>query len=192
MSESKQLTFRPLSVDNWKDFKQLFGDRGASGGCWCMLWRKSPSEFKEQKGYGNRKSMQRLAQSKRAPGILAYEDNAPIGWCAIAPREEYSALSRSRVLKPIDDEPVWSVSCFFIDKAHRKRGLSVKLLKAAVDYAKIQGANIVEGYPVEPSKSNYPAVYAWVGLAKTFKKAKFKECIRRSPTRPIMRRVIKS
>lgn len=192
MSESKRLVFRPLSEDTWKDFEQLFGDRGASGGCWCMLWRTSPGEFKEQKGDGNRRSMQRLAQSKKAPGILAYEGNTPIGWCAIAPREEYPALSRSRVLKPVDNEPVWSVSCFFIDKMHRKKGLSAKLLEAAVDYAKAQGAKIIEGYPVEPGNSNYPPVYAWVGLAKTFKKAKFKECIRRSPTRPIMRRQIKT
>jgi len=157
-----------------------------------VLWRKTPAEFKEQKGNGNRKSMQRLAQSKRSPGILAYDGNNPIGWCAIAPRKDYPALSRSRVLKPIDDQPVWSVSCFFIDKAHRKQGLSAKLLEAAVNYAKTQGAKIVEGYPVEPVKDNYPSVYAWVGLAKTFKKAKFKECARRSPTRPIMRREIKS
>lgn len=157
-----------------------------------MLWRKSPAEFKEQKGEGNRKSMQHLAQSKRALGVLAYEGTNPIGWCAVAPREDYPALSRSRVLKPIDDKPVWSVSCFFIDKAHRKKGLSTKLLEAAVTYAKSQGAKIVEGYPVEPVKDNYPAVYAWVGLAKTFKKTKFKECARRSPTRPIMRRMIKS
>jgi len=155
-----------------------------------MLWRKTPAEFKEQKGDGNRKSMQRLAQSNRARGVLAYEENKPVGWCAIAPRDDYPALSRSRVLKPIDDQPVWSVSCFFIDKAHRKKGLSAKLLEAAVNYAKAQGAEIVEGYPVEPDKDNYPAVYAWVGLAKTFKKAKFKECARRSPTRLIRRRKI--
>lgn len=192
MSESKPINFRPLSGDNWNDLERLFGERGASGGCWCMLWRTTPAKFKKQKGKGNRKALQRLAQSERAPGILAYKGSAPIGWCAIAPREEYSALARSRVLKPIDDEHVWSVSCFFIDKAHRRTGLSSKLLEAAVEYAKSQGATIVEGYPVEPGKNNYPAVYAWVGLAKTFKAAGFEERIRRSPTRPIMRRVINS
>lgn len=187
MSGTNQLTFRPLRNDNWADFERLFGARGASGGCWCMLWRTTPTEFKAQKGEGNRESMRRLAQSDRAPGILVYRGNAPVGWCAIAPREDYPALGRSRVLKPFDDEPVWSVSCFFIDKAHRKTGLSVKLLEAAVSYARSQGAKIVEGYPVDPGKDNYPAVYAWVGLARTFEKAGFRECARRSPTRPIMR-----
>ncbi len=155
-----------------------------------MLWRTTPTEFKLQKGEGNRKSMQRLARAPRAPGVLAFADGHAVGWCAIAPREDYPALGRSRVLKPVDDQPVWSVSCFFIDRRCRQQGLSLQLLEAAVDYATSQGAKIVEGYPVEPTTANYPAVYAWVGLASTFKKAGFRECARRSPTRPIMRREI--
>lgn len=192
MSDPVALSFRPLTEESWDDFEQLFGAKGASGGCWCMLWRTSPKEFKAKKGDGNREAMRRLAGSARAPGILAYEAETPIAWCAIAPREEYPALKRSRILQPIDEEPVWSVSCFFIDKAHRKKGVSAKLLDAAVSYAKSQGAKVVEGYPVEPDKENYPAVYAWVGLAKTFTKANFEECARRSPTRPIMRRKLES
>lgn len=188
LSASNNLTFRPLRGENWADFEYLFGDKGAAGGCWCMLWRTSPAEFKAQQGDGNRKSMLRLARSKTAPGILAYAGNLPVGWCAIAPREDYPALGRSRVLKPVDDQAVWSVSCFFIDKAHRKQGLSVKLLEAAVDYAKSQGAKIVEGYPIDPTRDTYPAVYAWTGLSRAFQRAQFKECARRSPTRPIMRR----
>ncbi len=157
-----------------------------------MLWRLEPAEFEAQKGAANRNAMRRLARAGTAPGILAYEGDTPIGWCAIAPREAYPALARSRVLKPVDDLPVWSVSCFFIDRAHRRKGVSVKLLEAAVDYAGSRGAEIVEGYPVEPAGGDYPAIYAWVGLAKTFGKAGFRECARRSPTRPIMRREVKS
>lgn len=190
MENSSKLTFQPLDEGNWHDFEQLLGDKGGSGGCWCMLWRKSPKALKEQKGEGNRESMRQLAHSKISPGILAYAGESAVGWCAIAPREDYPALDRSRILKPVDDQSVWSVSCFFIDKSYRKKGISSKLLEAAVDYARSQGARIVEGYPVEPAKENYPAVYAWVGLARTFEKAGFEECTRRSPTRPIMRRII--
>jgi len=190
MTASKRLTFRPLSADTWDDFEHLFGERGACGGCWCMLWRLTSRQFKEQKGSGNRQAMRHLANSKCSPGILAYDLEAPIGWCAIAPRHEYPALGRSRVLKPLDDQPVWSVSCFFIDKAYRRQGISTMLLNEAVEYAHASGAKIVEGYPVEPNNENYPAVFAWTGTTKTFKQARFKECTRRSPTRPIMRREI--
>lgn len=155
-----------------------------------MLWRLSAADFKAQKGEGNRKAMKRLAESRIAPGILAYKAREQIGWCAIAPRQEYPKLGRSRILKPVDEQAVWSVSCFFIDKAHRKSGVSVKLLDAAVKCAASNGAKIVEGYPVEPEQKNYPAVFAWTGLSKTFKRAQFKECARRSTTRPIMRRKI--
>ena len=130
------VTFRSLSTDSWADFELLFGKKGASGGCGCMLWRLSPDEFEAQKGDGNRKAMQRLAESKISPGILAYDDDTAIGWCAIAPREEYPKLNASRILKPVDEKSVWSVSCFFINKAYRRKGVSVKLLNAAAEYKK--------------------------------------------------------
>ena len=110
-----------------------------------------------------------------------------IGWCAVAPREEYSRLARSRVLKPVDDKEVWSVVCFFIRSAYRKKGISAGLLKAAVEFAAERGAKIVEGYPIEPKSDSYPPVYAWTGFAGAFKKTGFKEVERRSLTRPIMR-----
>lgn len=191
MTKSEAITFRPLDRDNWKDLESLFGERGASGGCWCMFWRGTRAEFEAGKGDDNRRSLRRLARSGKPPGILAYAGDTAVGWCAIAPREDYPGLARSRILKPVDEQAVWSVSCFFIDRAFRKQGLSVRLLEAALDYAATQGAQIVEGYPVEPREGNYPAVYAWTGLAKTFQHAGFSECARRSPTRPIMRRRIR-
>jgi GNAT superfamily N-acetyltransferase len=102
-------------------------------------------------------------------------------------REDFPALKRSRILKKIDDEPVWSITCFFIEKSWRKRGLSVQLIKAAVDYAKKHGGKIIEGYPVEPKKEKTADVFVWTGLASAFKQAGFSECARRSETRPIMR-----
>ena len=125
--------------------------------------------------------------SGKEMGLLAYDDGEAIGWCAIAPRSEYSRLARSRVLKPVDDKEVWSIVCFFIRSAHRKKGVSAGLLKAAVEFAAENGAKIVEGYPIEPKTDTYPPVYAWTGFACAFKKAGFKEVERRSPTRPIMR-----
>jgi GNAT superfamily N-acetyltransferase len=105
----------------------------------------------------------------------------------VAPRKNFPALERSRILKKIDDEPVWSISCFFIHRDFRKQGLSVRILEAVIDYVKKQGGKIVEGYPVEPKKGKTADVFAWTGLASFFKKAGFVECERRSETRPIMR-----
>jgi GNAT superfamily N-acetyltransferase len=152
-----------------------------------MYWHITRARFEKQKGGGNKRAMKRIVSRGRVPGLIAYSQDEPVAWCALEPRENYSVLERSRILKPVDDQPVWSVVCFFVSKSHRGRGLSVELLQAATRYARKRGANIVEGYPVEPKKTPMPAAFAWTGLANAFRKAGFKEVARRSPTRPIMR-----
>ena len=192
------LEFHPVTVKRWKDLVSLFGERGACGGCWCMWWRLSRSQFNKQKGEGNRKALKKIVDSGEIPGILAYADGEPIGWCSVAPRERFSTLERSRILKRVvenpaeggDEKPVWSVVCFFVAKPFRRKGVTVKLLKAAVEYAKKRGAKIVEGYPIEPKKGKMPDVFANTGLASAFRQAGFVEVLRRSETRPIMRYLV--
>ena len=181
------LKILPVTPERWPDLEKLFGPRGACGGCWCMLWRLQRSQFEKQKGAGNKRALKKIVTSGEVPGLLAYAGPEPIGWIALAPRETYSALERSRILQPVDDQPVWSVSCFFVAKLYRRQGVSVELLRAATRYAKRRKGRIVEGYPVEPKKKNYPDVFACIGLPSAFRKAGFREVLRRSPTRPIMR-----
>jgi len=182
-----ELEFHPLTLERWKDLETLFGERGACGGCWCMWWRLKRSDFERQKGKKNKAALKKIVRSGQTPGILAYVKGKPIAWCSVGPRETYPALERSRVLKRIDDKPVWSVVCFFVAKPFRKKGVSFETLRAVVDFAKKSGAKIVEGYPIEPKKSRWPDAFVWTGLPSTFLKAGFKEVHRGSPTRPIMR-----
>ena len=183
-----ELSFQPLTLDKWDDFVSLFGERGACGGCWCMLWRLTRKQFESQKGDGNKHAMKAIIDSGEVPGILAYHGGKAIGWCAIAPRSSYPALSRSRILLPVDDQPCWSVACLFIEKSHRKKGVSTELLRAASEYAKSRGAEWVEGYPVElKSGKDISPAFAWTGIKKAFVRAGFIEVARRSSTRPIMR-----
>jgi GNAT superfamily N-acetyltransferase len=190
-SANSKLEFHPLTPERWRDFESLFGERGACGGCWCMWPRLARSQYETQKGARNKRAMKKLVEGGRAPGIIAYQDGRPIGWCSVAPREEFLRLERSRILKPVDEQPVWSVVCFFVAKEHRGGGLSAKLLKAAIDFVRERGGSIVEGYPVEPQKKQ-PDAFMWTGLAAAFAKAGFKECARRSATRPVMRYMIKT
>ena len=135
--------------------------------------------------------MKTIIESGKKPGLLAYAGKQPVAWCSVAPREQFPALERSRILKKLDDEPVWSISCFFIHKNYRKQGLGVRILEAVIQYVKKQGGKIIEGYPVEPKKARTADVFVWTGLASIFKKAGFTECERRSETRPIMRYYIR-
>ncbi len=176
----------PVTPTRWPDLARLFGDNGACGGCWCMWWRITNAEFNKQKGHSNREALKKIVASGQVPGLLAYIDNRPIGWCAIEPRKRFGRLERSPTLKRVDDTPVWSVVCFFVDKAFRSQGMTEKLLKAAVEYARSQGAQTIEGYPLDVGKS-IPPPFAYTGLASTFLKVGFIEVARRSLTRPIMR-----
>jgi len=187
-----ELSFKQLTTDRWDDFAALFGEQGACGGCWCMLWRLTRKQYELQKGDGNKLAMKAIVDAGEIPGILAYQNAEAIGWCAIAPRSRYSALSRSRILQPVDDRACWSVACLFIKKSFRKKGVSTELLKAASEFALLQGAEVVEGYPVEPKRDqDIPPAFAWTGIPAAFIRAGFEEVMRRSPTRPIMRKELK-
>jgi GNAT superfamily N-acetyltransferase len=183
----KRIEIVPLTPDRWRDFTCLFGRNGACAGCWCMWWRLSAGEWRKNRGARNRRAHLRLLKEQGPTGLLAYVDGEPAGWCAVAPRTEYPRLATSRVLKAVDDQPVWSVTCFFVAKHHRHQGLTVVLLKAARSFVKRQGGSLMEGYPVEPMKPQAD-VFVFTGLASAFRKAGFKEVARRSPSRPIMRR----
>lgn len=172
----------------WPDFSAVMGEKGGCGGCWCMLWRRSKKEMDAGMGDGNRDAMRQIFEDGHTPGLIAFQDSAPVGWIQIDKREAFPRLESSRVLQPVDDEDVWSVSCFLVDKRVRRKGVSVQLLRAACTWASERGASIVEGYPIDTPKSSYPSVYAWTGFVGTFLEAGFSEVARRSATRPIMRK----
>lgn len=183
------LAVKPVTAGRWPNIETLFGPRGACAGCWCMYWRLPHSRFEKQKGLKNRKAFKKLVESGSRPGLIAYSDGEPIGWCAVAPRAAYVKLQGSRTLAAVDEQPVWSVVCFYVVKGHRRRGVTVALLRGAVEFARKRGAKIVEGYPVSPKTPRIPDVFAWTGLEHAFLNAGFKEVARRSATRPIMRYV---
>ncbi len=181
------LIIGPLTPAVWSDFVELFGKKGAYGGCWCMWWRLSRREFEKGQGAGNRRAMKRLVDSGNIPGLLAYKGKTAIGWCSIAPREKYCTLERSRVLKRLDSEPVWSIVCFYIRKGYHGQGVGEKLTRGAVEYARSCGAKIVEAYPAIPRSKKIPPVSSFMGLPQIFRKVGFTESKRASASKVVMR-----
>ena len=182
-----QLDVFPLTPERIADFETTLGPHGAYGGCWCMYWRLKRAEFEAHKGEGNRLAMRALVEAGSTPGLLGYLDGRPVGWVSVAPRVEFPVLNNSRILKAVDDQPVWSVNCFYVVRSSRRKGVSVSLIKAAVRFAAEHGAQIVEGYPVDSRKGDYPDAYIYTGAMPAFQQAGFVEVLRRSETRPIMR-----
>jgi GNAT superfamily N-acetyltransferase len=152
-----------------------------------MTWRLKRAPFVAGKKSGNRRAFRKLITDGQRPGVIAYLDREPVAWCAVAPRDQYSFLARSRVLAPVDDTPVWSISCLFVAKPYRRSGVSSRLLRAAAEMAIKRGARVVEGYPQDSSMEKTPDAFAWTGLPSAFHRAGFREVARRSPSRPIVR-----
>jgi len=181
-----ELNFEPVTPDRWADLETLFSERGVQNGCWCMYWRIKRKEFEQNYGAGNNNSLKGIVESGLVPGILAYYQENPVGWCSVAPREDFPVVLRSPTLKPIDDKPAWSITCFFVTRPYRTSGLTHLLIKAAVRYAKEHGARIIEAYPIDVhAKSIEFDLYS--GLNTTFEKEGFVEAFRRSERKSIMR-----
>lgn len=183
------LEIHPLTPERWADFETLFGPKGAYSGCWCMWWRLPRSEFNRLQGEGNRLGLKALVESGAPTGLLAYLDGVPAGWISLAPREDYPVLERSRVLKRVDDQPVWSIVCFYIHRKARRRGLMSALIDAACEFAAAHGAGILEAYPIITGE-NAPPVSTYMGNIDVFLRAGFVEVSRPKPKRPILRKVL--
>jgi GNAT superfamily N-acetyltransferase len=184
--------FYPATPERWSDLESLFGKNGANAGCWCMFWRLERAMFKKTKGEGNRQILKQIVEGDEQPGILAYDGMQAVGWCGIAPREKLTALENSRILKRVDDQPVWSITCFFILKEARRQGIMEALIKAAVKHAKSNGAKIVEAYPIDMQSpklagQTFNSYSGYMGVASAFRALGFEQVGQASETQWIMR-----
>jgi len=183
-----ELSFHALTAERWDDFVRLFGPPGADGGCWCMWWRTTRASFASNGGEGNKAAMRAIVDRGQVPGILAYRGRQTVGWCSVAPRQDFGALERSPVLRRIDERPVWSIVCFFILKEERGRGIAAALLDAALDYVRAQGGTLVEAYPPAEQADRIPESEGYMGLEAMYEQAGFSIALRPAGRRLIMRR----
>jgi GNAT superfamily N-acetyltransferase len=182
---------RPLTPARWSDLLELFGDNGAYGGCWCMYFRRRGKEYDNgcrNRGRGNKAAFKELVDKRRVPGLLAFRDGHPVGWCSVAPREQFGRVENSPQLKPIDDaDDVWAIVCFYIHRKHRGDGVATALLGAAVERAASKGARIVEAYPLDVRDRKVTNAEAYTGFLPMFKRAGFKVAARPGGRRVIVR-----
>jgi GNAT superfamily N-acetyltransferase len=188
-----KIDVRPLTKDRWTDLVELFGRPGGSivRGCWCMYYRRSGGGSGVGPGEANRRALKALVDGGYVPGLIGYEDGIPVGWVSLSPREDYAKLRRSPVMKPVDDKPVWSIVCFFVDRKARGKGVSEALLKGAIDYARSRGAKLLEAYPVDKDEPSHPD-FMFFGVKRMYDRAGFKEVARRRETRPVVRKALRA
>jgi GNAT superfamily N-acetyltransferase len=173
----------PLTPDRFPDIEEVFGERGTARRCFCMHWRRPDGGFQDTRD--NRARFSDITEQGPPPGLVGYLDGRPVGWVQVGPIDDFPTILRSRLFKPVDDTPTWSINCFVVKVGHRRRGIGLGLLTAAVDYAKQCGARVIEAYPVDGDRSS--SVDYFTGTMGMFDSHGFVELIRRNDTRPIVR-----
>jgi GNAT superfamily N-acetyltransferase len=177
------LEYHPVTNERRADLARFSEAHGKFRYCSCMRWRLTSAEYKASTKERRVATLDGLVAEDAPVGVLAYQDGEPVGWVAIAPREALGALARFKALERVDGQPVWSVTCFFIDRRVRRQGVTLGLLNAAVAYARSQGAAIIEGYPVERGAR----LYTYMGSPATFRAAGFEDVTPAGRERLVMR-----
>jgi ribosomal protein S18 acetylase RimI-like enzyme len=189
---AKDLRILPLTPDRIADLAPLFDAGGDPKWCWCAYYRFRGRDWTNSSAAANRANLELMSAGTPAPGLVAYEGDAVVGWVSLGPRETYERLAYSKTAAPVDDAPVWSIVCFVVARQQRGRGIAEALLAAAVEHARSNGATMLEAYPVDTGGERIASANAFRGTLSMYERAGFEVVARRqatadSPPRPIVR-----
>ena len=177
------MTFRPVTLERWADLERLFEARGGPKYCWCMALRRDDAGGVPRTNAERKQAMASKVRCGTPVGILAYEDEEPVAWCSVAPRETV-AVYRGLAWPEGDRSTVWSITCFYVKRVIRRGGVMSRLIDEAVAHARRNGAKVVEAYPVAPDSPSY----RFCGFVPVFAAHGFVEVGRAGRRRHVMRR----
>nr|KEP23843.1 GCN5 family acetyltransferase [Georgenia sp. SUBG003] len=163
----------PVTPDRFEDFADVINPNRRENHCWCLSHRLRAKDIEELGGGDRERAMRALCERENPPGVVAYLDGIPVGWCNVGPRAEIPRLAGSKLIRPVDDVPVWSIICVVVRGGHRKKGVTGHLIEAAARYASSRGAPAVEAYPVDPP-GRMDTTMAFVGTRAMFERAGFR------------------
>ncbi|QIK72049.1 GNAT family N-acetyltransferase [Propioniciclava coleopterorum] len=161
----------PVTPERFDDFADVINPNRRETHCWCLSHRL-PARRIEELGGGSRERAMRAVCREAPPGVVTYRDDVPVGWCHLGPRADIPRLAASRLIRPVDDLPVWSIICVVVRGGHRRQGVTGALLEGAVGWARANGAPAVEAYPVDPP-GRMDTTMAFVGTRSMFERAGF-------------------
>lgn len=145
----------------------------ADRACWCLTYRLAPAELATDVPDARADAMRDLCSHDPGPGLVAYLDDEPVGWCGLGPRGDFHRLTNSRTIQHVDEVPVWSVVCFIVKAGHRGQGIAGAMLDAAIAFARDNGAPVLEGYPLASEGGRVSGAFAFPGSTDLFERAGF-------------------
>lgn len=187
----------PAHAAPFADVEAVFGTRGDPAHCWCQWYKIPGADWRLTDAELRDRLAEQLADPATNAGLVAYDGEIPVGWCAVEPRAHLPRLSRKRIVvdgsrhPDFDDAGVWALTCFVVPREHRRRGVAAALAAGAVEHARANGARVIEGYAIDPSvRAKTPAADLFVGTVSMFTGAGFAEVARPTPSRAVMERVL--
>jgi len=186
---------RELSTRTFRDFERLALQQG---GCWCMYYQRpkpvktaSTNEWRRI----NRRDKEALVRRGKSHAILVYDGETPIGWCQYGTGEELPRIDAGRgyrkVGPPAEAKTLWRITCFFVDRAYRGRGVAKFALKAALSSIRRRGGGIVEAYPVVSERMAAVPEWRWFGTPGMFRREGFREVAPLGTSGVLMRKTIR-
>ncbi|MGB3685501.1 MAG: GNAT family N-acetyltransferase [Ornithinimicrobium sp.] len=162
----------PVTSVRFDDFLDVVNPNRRANHCFCVPHRLRTADVRELGDGDREQAMRALCRRDDPPGIVAYHDDRPVGWCNVGARADMPTLVHSQLIRPIDDVPVWSIVCLVVRGGHRKQGVTRHLIDGAVEYAASRNAPAVEAYPVDPG-GRMDTTMAFVGTRSMFERAGF-------------------
>ena len=172
------ITTEPATIARWDDVQHALSAGGDGYDCQCV-WPTLRSRDWRVSTFDQRRDIFREEiQSGPTPGLIAYVDGEAVGWIRVGPRTGQQRVMHTRAItnateEPLDDDSVWSVTCFVVRKEHRGTGLNALLLNAALDHARSSGSRLIEAYPVDTTTGKHHPNELFHGSLSTFLTAGF-------------------
>lgn len=195
-AQSRAWRIVPASDVEFADLQELFGERGPAARCQCQRYRLLPGESFGSQPVEERRHRLRTqtgcgGAASTTSGLVAFDGDLPVGWCAVGPRSELVGLTRVFTVpwkgreEDRQDASVFAVTCVYVRKGHRREGIASALVAATVAHARESGARAVEGYPI--TRTDVITEELHVGTVPMFEAAGYRQVAAPTPRRVVMR-----
>jgi len=174
MSDDGAYTIKALTPETWDAFAALVErHNGVWGGCWCTWF----ITFHEEKGLGadgNRALKKQRVADGTNHAALVFDGDRAIAWCEYGtPDELPNIYHRKEYEQGLIRLPDYRLTCFFVDRAYRRKGVAIAALRGALDLIAGAGGGVVEAYPHDTAGKKTSASFLYNGTRQMFEDAGF-------------------
>jgi GNAT superfamily N-acetyltransferase len=184
---------KPLDGTTWPDFARLVEKHdGVWGGCWCMSFHLDQRGFANRTVSQNKSEKERRVRKGRAHAALVYDGSVAVGWCQFGPTEELPRIKNKRAyLDGLNDLPDWRITCFFVDRDYRRKGVASFALKGALREISRLGGGSVESYPEEAEGRPVSSSFLHNGTVSMFEREGFKRSRRLGKNHWVVTKIVR-